>query len=112
MDMVSALIFLLGATMPVSQTEEHRAVNLSVEEKDGTIEVTLTGQSLVDQQIAYELLMEGQSTSRHKGKTSLQANHSAVLSTMKMSASDDWCVSVKVVESEGPSYEYTEGNCV
>ncbi len=112
MKIVSALIFSLGATMPVSQTDDHRAVKLSVEEKAGAVEVILTGESQVDQQVAYELLMKGRSTSRHKGKTSLRANHSAVLSTMRMDASEEWCVTVKVVESEGSTYEYSEGNCV
>ena len=91
--------------------EPARAIVMDVEEDSDTITVILRGHSSTTQQVAYELLLEGSSTSRHKGSTQLAAERESVLSTMTMSAIGNWCVRAKIVEADGLSYEYSEGSC-
>ena len=91
--------------------EPARAIVMDVEEDNDTITVILRGHASTSQQVAYELLLEGRSTSRHKGTTQLAAGRESVLSTMTMSAAGTWCVRAEIVEADGLSYEYSEGSC-
>lgn len=88
-----------------------RAVDMAVSREGESVIVTLTGLSQRDQQIEYELELTGGSNSRHRGKTGLQANQKAVLSTMRMTVGADWCVTARITEQDGRSYEYSEGPC-
>lgn len=119
--MIAGLIALLAgaaaAPLPSSNPETPamsdtpRALSLDVETRDGMLEVRLTGLSDRAQGVSYSLEVTGTSTSRHRGATRLTAGTEAVLSTMRTSAGDDWCVKL-VAEEEGRApYEITRGTC-
>lgn len=109
---VPALIALLVAPTTVpAMTEDPHALTLDVREQDGAIEVQLIGLSPRAQQVSYLLEVSGQSTSRHRGKTTLTAGTTAILSTIRASSGADWCVRL-VAEEEGRApYEIREGSC-
>jgi len=97
--------------MPDAATDSPPALSLAVEMKGGMLEVRLTGLSPRAQGVSYSLEVTGTSTSRHRGSTQLAAGTQAVLSTMRTSAGDDWCVKL-VAEEEGRApYEVTRGTC-
>lgn len=94
-----------------AMTEAPHALTLDVEERDGTLEVRLTGLSPRAQAVSYDLEVTGRSTSKHKGRTTLAAGTQAVLSTMRTAAGEDWCVKL-VAEEEGRApYAITRGTC-
>jgi|DeeseametaMP1893_FD_contig_21_62404_length_1730_multi_11_in_0_out_0_2 hypothetical protein len=105
------LAALIGGMMSSTAAEPHRAIDMVVEEIDGIVEVSLRGQSRIDQKVSYRLELIGSSTSRHKGATSLRADEAAILSTMRMNATDGWCVKAQIEEEDGRAYEYSEGAC-
>lgn len=94
-----------------AMTANPRALTLDVENRDGVLEVRLTGLSPRAQAVSYELEVTGQSTSRHKGSTTLAAGTQAVLSTMRTAAGEDWCVKLVAAEEGRAPYEITRGHC-
>lgn len=117
--MIAALAALLaGAVAPSPASPETpampdapRVLTLDVENRDGMLEVRLTGLAENAQAVSYSLEVTGTSTSRHRGSTQLAAGTRAVLSTMRTSAGADWCVKL-VAEEEGRApYEITRGSC-
>jgi hypothetical protein len=119
--MIASLAALLAGTaapaLPAAQpetpamTDAPRALTLDVETRDGMLEVRLTGLSDRAQGVKYALEVTGSSTSRHRGSTQLAAGKQAVLSTLRTSASEGWCVKL-VAEEEGRApYEITRGAC-
>ena len=94
-----------------AQDATDRAISMEVAEASDHVTVVLKGHSPIDQKVAYELVLEGASTSRHTGRTSLSAGEESVLSTMRMSAAQPWCISATVTEADGTTYEYSEGTC-
>lgn len=105
-----ALLMIAPTTVP-AMTDEPHALTLDVREHDGTIEVQLVGLSPRAQQVSYALEVTGRSTSRHKGTTTLAADTRAVLSTMRASADENWCVKLRAEEEGREPYEITRGNC-
>jgi hypothetical protein len=98
------------AEVPAMSAAEPNALTLDVAARDGIIEVRLIGLSARAQEVTYALEVSGQSTSRHRGKTTLAAGTEAVLSTMRAEAGENWCVRL-VAEEEGRApYEITEGS--
>lgn len=106
-----SLVFLFAGLGDAMVSTDDRAVVLEVAEKGDAVEVVLTGHSSVEQTIAYELALTGNSTSRHRGKTTLAADRSVVLSRMTMPAKPDWCVTATITEQDGRSYSYEQGSC-
>lgn len=97
--------------LPDTAAESPRALSLDVEARDGMLEVRLTGLSTRAQGVSYSLEVTGTSTSRHRGSTQLAAGTQAVLSTMRTTAGENWCVKL-VAEEEGRApYEVTRGTC-
>lgn len=107
---VTALALLALATVS-PMTDEAPALTLDVREHDGLVEVQLIGLSPRAQAVSYALEVTGQSTSRHRGSTTLAAGTRAVLSTMKTRAGDDWCVRLTAEEEGRAPYEITRGPC-
>ncbi len=107
---LAALVLLTSGTAP-DMTDDPHALTLDVQQRDGVIEVQLIGHSEQAQEVSYLLEVSGQSTSRHRGKTTLTAGTTAVLSTMRANAGDNWCVKLVAEEAGGEPYEITEGNC-
>lgn len=111
---VAALLLLTPGTPPpmTEQTaEQPRALTLDVQQRDGVIAVQLIGHSVRTQEVSYLLEVTGQSTSRHRGKTTLTAGTTAVLSTMRASAGENWCVKLAAEEPGRVPYEVIEGSC-
>ena len=115
--MIAAIAALLAgaAATPSAETpampEAPRALSLDVETRDGMLEVRLTGLSPRAQGVSYSLEVTGSSTSRHRGSTRLAADTPAVLSTLRTTAGEDWCVKL-IAEEEGRApYEVTRGSC-
>lgn len=117
--MIAALTALLAVAVAPSPAspetpampEAPRALSLDVETRDGMLEVRLTGLSERAQGVSYSLEVTGTSTSRHRGSTQLAAGTQAVLSTLRTTASEGWCVKL-VAEEEGRApYEVTRGTC-
>jgi len=105
------LALLLAPTTVPAMTEDPHALTLDVREQDGGIEVQLIGLSQRAQQVSYLLEVTGQSTSRHRGKTTLTPGATAILSTIRATSGADWCVRW-VAEEEGRApYEIREGSC-
>lgn len=97
--------------MPDPLSDGPRALTLDVETRDGMLEVRLTGLSPRAQGVSYSLEVTGTSTSRHRGATQLAAGTQAVLSTLRTTAGENWCVKL-VAEEEGRApYEVTRGTC-
>jgi len=103
--------FFLGGLLMAATVQDERAIQMEVAQDGETIEVTLIGNSTVEQRVEYELELSGNSNSNHKGSTVLAANSPAVLSTMRMHGGRNWCVKAIVREEDGKSYEYSEGTC-
>lgn len=106
----TALALLALATVS-PMTDEAPALTLDVSHHDGLVEVQLIGLSPRAQAVSYSLEIKGQSTSRHRGSTTLTAGTRAVLSTMKTRAGDDWCVTLTAEEEGRAPYEITRGPC-
>lgn len=105
-----ALAMLSHATEP-AMTDNAPALTLDVREHDGMLEIELVGLSPRAQAVSYALEVTGQSTSRHRGSTTLAADTRAVLSTMRTRAGDNWCVRLTAEEEGRAPYEVTQGPC-
>ena len=105
-----ALALLPHATVP-AMTDESPALTLDVREHDGMLEIELIGLSPRAQGVSYALEVTGQSTSRHRGSTTLTAGTRAVLSTMRTRAGENWCVKLTAEEEGRAPYEITQGPC-
>lgn len=92
-------------------TDTPQALTLDVENRDGVLDVRLTGLSERAQGVSYALEVKGRSTSRHSGSTTLAAGVPAVLSTMRATAGEDWCVTLVAEEEGREPYAITRGNC-
>lgn len=104
------LALLTHATVP-AMTDEPHALSLDVQSADGQVEVQLIGLSPRAQAVSYALEVTGESTSRHRGATTLTAGTRAVLSTMRTRATDNWCVKLTAEEEGRAPYEITKGPC-
>jgi hypothetical protein len=108
---LAALLLLVPETVPL-MTDPQPALTLEVQQHGSMIEVRLIGLSPRTQQVSYSLEITGQSTSRHRGKTTLTADTPAVLSTMRTETGDkDWCVKMVAEEEGGAPYEVVRGTC-
>lgn len=106
-----ALLLLAPNTVP-GMTDNAPALTLDVQQHDGMIEVRLIGLSPRAQKVSYALEVTGQSTSRHRGQTTLAADTPAVLSTMRaQTGSESWCVRLTAEDEGGEPYEVTRGSC-
>lgn len=95
--------------MPAVQP--HRSLQLVITEpRDGTIAVLLKGNSHQSQRVTYELKTSGTSTSTHKGMTSLRAMEPTVVSTVRFSVGQEWCVLLNVEEGTGEQYTIRGGS--
>jgi hypothetical protein len=106
-----AILFPAPSDRPSPMPEARPALRLDVEQRDGNIEVRLIGDAAQTQEVSYTLEVSGQSTSRHRGHTTLTGGSSAVLSTMRASVGADWCVKLTAQEAGGAPYEITRGPC-
>jgi hypothetical protein len=101
----------VSASPVIAMTQDTRALTLEVLEQDGAIVVTLIGNAPRAQTVDYTLEVTGNSTSRHRGSTTLTANVEAVLSTIRISTESAWCVRLVATEDGREPYEIVEGNC-
>ncbi len=104
-------LVLLSHTTVSDMPEQPPALTLDVQEHDGTVEIQLIGLSPRAQAVSYALEVTGQSTSRHRGSTTLAADTRAVLSTMRTNVGADWCVKLTAEEEGRAPYEITRGPC-
>lgn len=110
--MIEALsTLILSAILGATMSEEPRAITLDATRNGDIVEVQLKGASDRTQAVSYSLEVTGDSSSRHRGRTTLAANSSQVLSTVKVSANGEWCARVTVEEEDRAPYELTEGSC-
>lgn len=112
---VIAILLFAAADAPVevpAMTEGSPALSLDVREDGGTVEVRLIGLSPRATAVSYTLEVTGQSTSRHRGKTTLAADTRAVLSTMSTRVGDSWCVKLVAEEDGRAPYEIMHGSCI
>ncbi len=105
-----AVLLLASGTIP-TMTDDPHALSLDVQQRDGAIEVQLIGHAERTLEVSYTLEVTGHSTSRHRGKTTLTAGRSAVLSTMRASVGEEWCVKLVAEEPGRAPYEVIEGIC-
>jgi len=87
------------------------ALQLEVKRGVKDVEVHVVGLSRKAQQVRYSLELRGSSVSRHRATVSLPGNSRQLLSTMRMSADQPWCVILTVVEASGRKYDLSEGVC-
>ena len=100
-----------GATGAGASSETPRALALSVIEHGDNVELELIANSQVAQQVQYSIELIGNSTSRHRGDTSIPAGERQILSRMKSSIGEHWCARVHVTEGNGAHYTLTAGDC-
>ncbi len=105
-----ALAALTAEALP-AMTDDHRALSLKVAHHAGAVEVELLGHSADTRKVSYRLEVTGTSTSRHNGKTTLAGGVPAVLSKVRASAGEDWCVRLWAEEDGHEPYEIREGSC-
>ncbi len=105
------LLSLASSTVPDMNDNAPHALVLDIRRLGDAIEVQLIGQSPQSLQVSYTLDVGGTSTSRHRGKTTIAAGNRTVLSTIRVSAGEDWCVRLVAEEDGGEPYEIQEGNC-
>lgn len=109
--LAALLLPFASSAVPDMNDNAVRALALDVRQVEGAIEVQLIGQAPRAMRVSYELDVTGQSTSRHRGATSLVAGSKAVLSTIRVSAGADWCVRLVAEEDGGEPYEILQGPC-
>lgn len=105
-----ALAATTAQVQPAMRDASH-ALSLKVERTGGTIAVELLGHSPRARQVSYVLEVSGQSTSRHRGTTTLAANTPVRLSAMTASVGETWCVRLLAEEEGSDPYEIVEGDC-
>ncbi len=105
------LLSLASSTVPNMNDNAPHALALDIQRLGDAIEVQLIGQSPQARQVSYTLDVSGKSTSRHHGKTTIPGNSRTVLSTIRVTAGEDWCVRLTAEEDGGEPYEIKEGNC-
>lgn len=108
--LAALLLPLVSGTVP-AMSDVPAALTLDVHQDGDAIEVQLIGDSPRAQQVSYLLEVTGQSTSRHRGKTTLAANARTVLSTIRASAGEGWCVRLLAEEEGREPYEVLAGDC-
>jgi hypothetical protein len=109
--LAALLVPLLSSTVS-AMSDVPEALKLDVRQAGDGIEVQLIGNSPRAQQVSYLLEVTGQSTSRHRGKTTLAANARTVLSTVRANAGEKWCVRLLAEEEGREPYEILAGDCV
>lgn len=92
-------------------TDTPHVLNLDVQHDGGVVDVRLTGNAAQTQDVSYVIEVTGQSTSRHRGKTTLTGGTPAVLSTLRVSVGTDWCVKLIAEEAGREPYEISHGPC-
>jgi hypothetical protein len=108
---LAALLTPLASSTVTAMNEHPAALTLDVRQHGDAIEVQLIGDAPTARQVSYELEVAGQSTSRHRGKTTLTANARTVLSTVRATAGNKWCVRLLAEEEGREPYEIIEGDC-
>ncbi|MEQ5788388.1 hypothetical protein J3454_10825 [Erythrobacter sp. NFXS35] len=109
--LLPSLLLPLASSTVVAMTDRPESLTLDIREHGGALEVQLIGDSSRTQSVSYVLEVSGQSTSRHRGKTTLTADARTVLSTIRANAGDKWCVRLLAEEEGLPPYEILQGNC-
>ena len=110
MKAIVALI-LFPLSMESAMAEDTHALALDVSEKADLVEVLLRANSPHAQTVEYTLEVTGNSSSTHRGKTALQANTPAVLTTVRTAKNESWCARLVVTEQGREPYELTRGSC-
>lgn len=108
---LAALLVPLASSTVSAMSDLPEALKLDVRKTGDAIEVQLIGDSARAQRVSYVLEVTGQSTSRHRGKTTLAANARTVLSTVRANAGERWCVRLLAEEEGRDPYEIIEGDC-
>jgi hypothetical protein len=113
--MIRIIPLLALAALPAealtAMTDAPHALSLKVHRTADALEVELLGHSADARHVSYRLEVTGTSTSRHSGKTTLAAGTPAVLSKIRASAGEDWCVLLWAEEEGQEPYEIREGSC-
>jgi hypothetical protein len=109
--LLAALLVPFASSTVFAMTDLPAALQLEVRQTGDAIEVQLIGDSPRAQQVSYLLEVTGQSTSRHRGKTTLAANARTVLSTVRANVGEYWCVRLLAEEEGREPYEILEGDC-
>ncbi|WP_379923269.1 curli-like amyloid fiber formation chaperone CsgH [Erythrobacter sp. R86502] len=110
LESLAALLVLTSGTAPTMK-QDPQALSLDVKKRGDVVEVQLIGRSARSQEVSYSLEVVAQSTSRHRGKTTLIAGKTAVLSTMRATVGENWCVKLVAEELGREPYEVFEGSC-
>lgn len=97
--------------MVIPMTDESPALSLDVQHTGNLVEVRLIGNAAHMQEVSYLIEVTGQSTSRHRGTTTLTGGTTAVLSTMRANVGADWCVKLVAEEAGREPYEVIRGTC-
>jgi hypothetical protein len=108
---LTAMLFPLASSTVSVMSDNPEALTLEVHRNGDAIEVQLMGDSRHTQQVSYLLEVTGQSTSRHRGKTTVAANARTVLSTVRANVGERWCVRLLAEDEGREPYEILEGDC-
>lgn len=108
---LAALLVPLASSTVTAMSDTPEALRLDVRQHGNSIEVQLIGDAATARQVSYVLEVTGQSTSRHRGKTTLAAHSPTILSTVKATAGEKWCVRLMAEEEGREPYEIVEGDC-
>ncbi|SHN59241.1 curli-like amyloid fiber formation chaperone CsgH [Erythrobacter sanguineus] len=108
---LAALLLPFASSTVPAMSDLPDALTLEVRQQGDTLEIQLIGDSPRTQQVSYLLEVTGQSSSRHRGKTTLAAHARTVLSTVRTTPGKSWCVRLLAEEEGREPYEILEGSC-
>lgn len=87
------------------------SMDLAFRHDGDLIEIEVVGSAEDPLGVEYELVVEGASRTVHRGKSTLSGSEVKVLSKVKVTASDDTCARLHVIEDGGREYSLHRGAC-
>jgi hypothetical protein len=94
-----------------AMNEQRRVLTLESQTRDGTAELIVFAQSNTPVAVRYELVVEGDSVTRHAGATRVLPGDQHMLSRVRVTSKSSWCASLKVHQDDGMDYRLSEGSC-
>ncbi len=91
--------------------EQRRVLTLESQTHNGMAELTIFAHSITPVAVRYELVVEGDSVTRHAGATRVLPGDQHMLSRVRINSNSHWCASLKVRQDDGMEYRLVEGSC-
>lgn len=77
----------------------------------GMAEIIVRSNASVPMRVEYELSVEGNNRTHHKGATTVMPGEGHILSRVRVSNNSAWCATLDVKQDDGLQYRLSEGGC-